>query len=702
MRRLVSAVPGRVWAWFMVGGAIVLGSVLSGAPTPDNPAPVSTTGLSSDWQSTQVEQIAEQLPSSTVQPAIIVVSRRNGAVLTPEDITGLTQRSAELARFAVGGQIPPPRVSADRTVALLTVPVSARDGDAALTDTVGGLRAAVDSWPETLRVAVTGGPAFTADLKAVFEGADITLLIATASVVALLLLITYRSPLLWILPLAVVAAAEQLTLKASAIVVPAAGIHLDDGATTGIASVLVFGAATDYALLLIARYREELRREADRFVAMARALRRTVEPVLASGGTVILAVLTLLLSERESHRALGLACAVGVLFAVAAALLVLPAALVLSGRGVFWPFVPRVGDVGREGRIWGRLGDVVAGRPTAVALGSIVVLAAMASGMLGLRTGLSETEQFRVKPEAVLGAQTLAGAFPAGTTQPATILTSESAAETVAAAAATVRGVDSVVVAERAGGSARLDVVLTHEAGTAESDRTLRDLRAAVARVPDSAPAAAGTRDEPVVPGTAIVGGTVGAALDTKDADGQDRWVILPAILLLVGAVLLLLLRSALAPVLLVGTVIASFFASLGLSWLMFDQVLNFPAMDPDVILLAFVFLVALGVDYNIFLVTRAREDAAISGTRQGMRSALRVTGGVITSAGILLAAVFAVLGVLPLITLTQIGIIVCVGVLLDTLLVRTVLVPALAFRLGDRFWWPSRPAPADSPVSGR
>ncbi|MFI6329609.1 MMPL family transporter [Micromonospora chersina] len=679
---------GRLAAWLTVVAALVVGAVVFGLPRPDNPAPVSATGLSVQWQSTQVERLQDQLPASDVQPAVVVVSRADRAPLAEPDRAALDGVSAALGRLAAGGRVSPAQFSPDGTVALVAVPLSTAGGQEAVVDEVAGLRAALADLPDALTVEVTGAPAFTADLTKVFDGADITLLAVTAAVVALLLLITYRSPFLWIVPLLVVAATEQLTLRAVDTIVPALGIHLQEGQVTGIASVLVFGAATDYALLLIARYREELRREENRFTAMRAALRRTAEPILASGGTVVLGVLTLLLSEQETNRALAVACATGVVLAMASALFVLPAVLVLFGRGLFWPFVPRVGAPAREGRLWGRLGAAVERRPLPVAVLASLLLAALALGGLGIRTGLSETEQFRAKPEAVAGAETLARAFPAGTTQPVAVLTNPGAAPAVLAAAGAVDGVASARPGAAGDRVAQVDVVLAAEPGTAASDRAVEALRDAVAAVPDSAPPAVDGADAPE---GALVGGTVAATYDSDRANTKDLWLILPIILLLVGAVLVLLLRGLLAPVLLVLTVIASFFASLGAAWLLFDRVLDFPALDSGVLLLAFVFLVALGVDYNIFLVTRAREDARRLGTRDGMLSALRVTGGVITSAGVLLAAVFAVLGVLPLITLTQIGIIVCVGVLLDTLLVRTVLVPALAFLLGDRFWWPGR-----------
>ncbi|NYH42282.1 RND superfamily putative drug exporter [Micromonospora jinlongensis] len=690
---------GRLAAWLTVAAAIVVAAAVFGTPQPDNPAPVSSTGLSVQWQSTQVQRLQEQLPSSDVQPAIVVVSRGDRGALSDADRALVDARAGDLRRFAVGGQVSPAQVSPDGTVALIAVPIDTAGGQEAVTETVDQLRTALADLPG-LSAEVTGSPAFTADLSSVFDGADITLLAVTAAVVALLLLITYRSPFLWIVPLAVVAATEQLTLRAVDTIVPAVGINLQQGQVTGIASVLVFGAATDYALLLIARYREELRREEDRFAAMRAALRRTAEPILASGGTVILGVLTLLLSEQETNRALAVACATGVVFAMLSALFVLPAVLVLFGRGLFWPFVPRVGGPVREGRLWGRLGSAVERRPVVVAVLATLLLGGLALGGLGIRTGLSETEQFRAEPEAVTGAQTLARAFPAGSTQPVAVLTTPAAVRAVTDAATGVDGVASARPGDAGDAVAQVDVVLEAEPGTTASDRAIEALREAVAAVPDSAPPAAAGAD---APSGAIVGGSVAATYDSDEANDRDLRLILPIILLLVGAVLVLLLRGLLAPLLLVLTVIASFFASLGAAWLLFDHVLGFPALDSGVLLLAFVFLVALGVDYNIFLVTRAREDARSAGTRDGMLSALRVTGGVITSAGVLLAAVFAVLGVLPLITLTQIGIIVCIGVLLDTLLVRTVLVPALAFMLGERFWWPgriNRDRPEDIPAS--
>ncbi|MEU8316163.1 MMPL family transporter, partial [Micromonospora sp. NPDC049033] len=605
-------VRGRLAAWLTLAVALVVGVVAFGLPKPDNPDPVSGTGLSVEWQSTQVERLQDQLPSKDAQTALVVVSRADQAPLSGTDRSTLDGIAGELNSLAAGGRVSPAQVSPDGTVALVAVPLSTEGGPSAVVDEVEKLREAVGDLPGELNVEVTGGPAFTADLGKVFEGADTTLLLFTAAVVAVLLLITYRSPFLWLVPLLVVGATEQITLRVVESLVPAFGIYLPSGQVTGIASVLVFGAATNYALLLIARYREELRREEDRFAAMRAALRRTAEPILASGSTVVLGVLTLLLSEQETNRALALACATGVILAMLSALFVLPAALLLFGRGLFWPFVPRVGSAAREGRIWGRLGELVVRRPLPVAALAVLLLAGLALGGLGIRTGLSETEQFSEKPEAVAGAETLARAFPAGSTQPVAVITNPQAAPAVLAAASDVDGVASARPGAAGDRVAQIDVVLTAEPGSAASDRAVVALRDAVAAVPDSAPPAVDGAD---APDGALVGGSVAATYDSNEANTKDLQLILPLILLLVGAVLVLLLRGILAPLLLVLTVIGSFFASLGAAWLLFDHVLDFPALDSGVLLLAFVFLVALGVDYNIFLVTRAREDARRSGS---------------------------------------------------------------------------------------
>jgi RND superfamily putative drug exporter len=355
------------------------------------------------------------------------------------------------------------------------------------------------------------------------------------------------------------------------------------------------------------------------------------------------------------------------------ALTVLPAALVVFGRWIFWPLTPKFGGVNKsDSGLWAKLGKGVSRKPVIVAIVGFILLGAMASGASGLKIGLSATDRFLAKPEAVAGQEVLAKAFAAGSSTPTTIIVNNDKVATVVAKAEAVSGVDSVKVGANNDVITKLDVVLTDASGTDGAYATIEALRESVHAV-DGA--------------DAKVGGLDAQGLDVKNAYAADQGLVIPLILALVFIVLVLLLRSFVAPVLLLLTVVASFFASLGAGWLVFVNILGFPALDLSVFLFSFLFLVALGVDYNIFLVTRAKEEAEKLGTRQGMIKALSSTGGVITSAGVLLAAVFAVLGVLPLVALAQIGVIVCIGVLLDTLLVRTVIVPALAFIAGKKFW---------------
>jgi len=659
-------------------------------PAPEPAPPSSRTGLGEQVESVRVERARESFPGAGTQTALVVWEREDGDALTAADLTGIAAASASVADLAAGGQLAPPQPAPDGTVALVPLPLRDRGlagaaaEEAAVADVDALRRQLTSAAPDGLRAQVTGGPAFTADLTRVFDGADTRLLLATAGVVAVLLLVTYRSPVLVLVPLLVVAATEQSALALVDQVLPRVDLPAG-GQVTGIASVLVFGAATDYALLLIARYREQLRRTPDALLAMRTALGRAGEAVLASGGTVLVALAVLLLTGTQTLRAIALACMIGVALAMLASLVVLPAALVLIGRRAFWPFTPLVGAPVTEGRLWGRLGALVAARPARVLLVSTLVLLALGAPVLGLRTGLSQNELFRNPPESVTAAQRLSDALPAGATEPLAVITTPADVPAVvaAAAAATVPGVAGAAPGPVTGTLAQVDVVLRDEPGSAGSRSAVAALRTALDGVGD---------------GQALVGGGAAERVDVRATDASDRALVIPLVLALVGLVLVVLLRSLLAPVLLVATVVLSYVASLGASWLLFDLVLGFPAVDDVVIVLSFLFLVALGVDYNIFLTTRAREEAREHGTRTGMLTALTVTGGVITSAGLLLAAVFAVLGVLPLITLTQLEIIVCIGVLLDTLLVRTVVVPALAFLLGDAFWWPGRPCGSPDP----
>jgi RND superfamily putative drug exporter len=454
--------------------------------------------------------------------------------------------------------------------------------------------------------------------------------------------------------------------------------YTPDASVVGILSVLVFGAGTNYALLLISRYREELLLHEDRRAAMRAAVRGAGPAILASGSTVAVAVGLLMLAELEGRQVLGLVSAVGIVIAMFAGLVILPAALVIFPKQIFWPLVPKFGGANPfEKSIWTKLGKQVSKRPVAVSAVGVILLGALASGGLGIKLGLSATEVFMEKPQAVIGQEVLAESFSAGAANPTQVFVSTSAVDSATAIIEEVQGVD--VVSKVVGNDqyTQLDVVLNAEPESNAAYDIVRDLRLAL--------------DELGPDVTALVGGQDATSLDSSDATARDQALLIPLILLAVFLILILLLRSLLTPLLLLVAVVGSFFAAVGASWLIFQHILGFPALELSVFVIAFLFLVALGVDYSIFLVTRAQEEAAEFGTREGMRRALGATGGVITSAGILLAAVFSVLGVLPLVSLAQIGIIVCVGVLLDTLLVRTVLVPAMAFKLGAKFWWPRK-----------
>ncbi|MEU8516400.1 MMPL family transporter [Kitasatospora sp. NPDC048722] len=680
----------RATAWLVLLLTVIgLGAAFALGPGDATTTKAAGTGLPPSSQSAQVAEILKGFPSGAAAPAIVVYSTTDNSPLTDAQRSVIGQRATLLGALGLVPAAATPRL-VDGKVATVAVMLPTGAGDDLNAAAVDRIRSvAAQDLPAPLRSEVTGGPAFRADIGKVFAGADTNLLIATASVVAVLLLITYRSPILWLVPLFVVGAGDRVSGILVGVLAPHAGVQVDASAA-GILSVLVFGAGTDYALLLVSRYRDELHLTEDPFTAMARAWRGTAPAVLASGTTVVLSLLTLLAAELTGSRGLGFAGAIGILTAMFFGLVVLPAALVLPGRRIFWPLVPTVGGpvtADRRG-LWARIGRSVAERPAQVTVAGTAVLLLLATGALGIGTGLAQADSFRKTPEAVLGQRTLAAVQPAGAADPLTLLSTTTAADQVAAAARQVPGVAAVTPASHTDRWARADVILDAAPGTPASNRTIKQLRRVVAGVTGA---------------DALVGGTTAEAYDTAEANARDTRVVVPLVLAIVLIVLIALLRALVAPLLLVATVIASYFAALGASWTIFRTFYDFPALDSNVPLLSFLFLVALGVDYNIFLIARTREDTlAGHDTRRAVLRALASTGGVITSAGVLLAAVFAVLGVLPLITLTQIGVIVGIGVLLDTLLVRTVLVPALVLLTGRRFWWPGRPESAGPQAGGR
>ncbi|HEX6918271.1 MAG TPA: MMPL family transporter [Phycicoccus sp.] len=662
-------------ALVLLGIAGVLIGVVGQAEKP--PSTLTALPLGSD--SRAAAELRAQLPQEEGSAAIVLYS--SDAPLSQDQLAAVQAQSATLP----GATGMPPQVSQDGTAAVVVVPVDEPDA-VATADAVAELRSAASTdLPAGVTAQVTGPAAVQADLAGVFDGANTRLLLATATVVAILLVITYRSPVLWLVPLTVVGVADQVAAVAATRTLAAFDVAWDES-TVGILSVLVFGAGTDYALLLISRYRDELRVTEDRRAAMAHALRRTTEAVVSSASTVFLGLMTLLLSLFPATRGLGLASAVGILVAAFTVLVVLPAALVVFGRWIFWPKVPRVGQTAlADARSpWRRVGDAVARRPRAVIAVVVVGLAVAAGGISQIQAGLSTSQQFLDTPESIVAADRYAESFPAGSIDPTVVMTTADGQQ-VADLVAGVEGVSTARVGASGNGVTEVDAVLAADPGTDAARATITDIRDAVAGVPDT-----------------HVGGTEAEAVDTAAASARDRAVIIPLVLALVVLALGGLLRSVVAPVVLVATVVATYLASLGISWVLFTQVLGFERLDEGVPLLAFVFLVALGVDYNIFLVTRAAEEAREHGTREGMLRALSATGGVITSAGILLAAVFAVLGVLPLVVLAQLGVVICVGVLLDTLVVRTLLVPAIAIVLGDRFWWPRRLQDSRPQAEGR
>ncbi|PJE24103.1 MAG: hypothetical protein CK431_07915, partial [Mycobacterium sp.] len=616
-------------------------------------APVS---VPTDSDSAKVQQLSNQFPGGDRVPLIVVV---NGA-----GAPGALKQACEGARdrmqttIHAGNPPAPVLVSADGKAAIGVVPISAELSGLPLNDAVAALRSAANQGlPAGMTAHVTGGPAFGADIANAFSNANITLLAVTASVVALLLVATYRSPVLWLVPLVVIGFADRLASAVGVAVASLTGLNFD-GSTSGITSVLVFGAGTNYALLLISRYRQELRRHRDHRDALRRAVRMAGPAIVASNATVVLALLTLIFASTPSTRSLGALAACGLLVAAVSVLVLLPPLLAVCGRRLFWPFIPQPGDTTHDATdtgIWHRVAESVSRRPVLVASVTIVLLGVLATGLLSTRIGLSQTEQFRVKADSVTGFDIVAQHFPAGLANPTEVIAPTDKAAQVQQA---ITGTAGVISANPSGTSAngltKWSVVTDAAPSSPQAFTTIAALRHSTKAV---------TSD-------ALVGGPDAQALDVRDAAVHDRILLIPAILLVILVVLYALLRSALAPPTLLAATILGALAALGLGGWASMHVFGFPALDNIAPLYAFLFLAALGVDYTIFLVTRAREEAAEHGARDGMVRAVSATGGVITSAGIVLAAVFCVLGVLPLIVMTQLGIIVGLGILLDTFVV--------------------------------
>jgi putative drug exporter of the RND superfamily len=639
-------------------------------------------------ESTQVLDIQSSFTSPNTIPAIVVYQRSSGLTAADQDKIGRDVRAfGELD--AIDGEIRGPIPTADGQVAQVVVPLNlGPQGWSKAADLVDSLRATATGGAQGLAVHVTGPAGAAADSSEAFKGIDSTLLFATIAVVVVILLFTYRSPSLWLLP--VISAGVALTVAQAVIYLLAkhAGLVVN-AQSAGILTVLVFGAGTDYALLLVARYREELRRHADRHEAMAVALHRAGPAIIASGATVIIGMLCLLFARTNSTKGLGPVAAVGIAVGLAVMLTLLPALLVTVGRWIFWPVRPRHGSPEPTATgLWARVGARIANRPRTTWAVTALVLAALAVGIVQLNaSGLSNKDSFRGHPDSVVGEEVLTSHGAGGAGSPVVVVSRPGPVQAVRAAFAGAQGIDGQTVSQPVvkGDYAYLTGNLTTAPDSKAAFDTVDRVRGAVHAVPGA---------------QAKVGGDSAVNLDVQRAARYDRNLIIPVVLLVVLLILGLLLRAVLTPLLLVATVVLSFGAALGASALVFRHVFGYSGADTALPLFVFVFLVALGIDYNIFLMTRVREEAIRYGTRRAALIGLSATGGVITSAGLVLAGTFAVLATLPLTAFAEIGFAVAFGVLLDTIVVRSVLVTALNLDIGGRIWWPSRlAAKADEPA---
>lgn len=653
-------------------------------------------------ESADSTKVNEALPTYRDQQTIpvIAVFETDSGQLTPAQVSSLQDSAAQLQTVdGVQAGVSPAIVSDDKQAALITIPVST-DGD--FQEVLPLIRTTLDS-AEVPSYKLTGPAAFTGDLQAAFEGIDSTLLLVALSVVFVILLIVYRSPFLPFIVLFTAVAA----LSAAILIVyylAKADVIVLNGQVQGILFILVIGAATDYSLLYIARYREELANYKHSFTAALRALRVSLEPVLAAGGTVIIGLLCLLLSDLGSTKALGPVGAIAISLAMLAALTLLPAVLGLVGRRVFWPRIPRYGATKGshtyevQHPVWNKIGSFVSKRPRPIWIVTTAVLLVACVGVFQLKAdGISQSDLIVGASEARDGQAVLDKHFPSGLGAPAYVLAPAKQQQLVGEQLVSDAGVDSVAITARnsPSGVKPLGPAGQAPAFQAATPKVIDDkvlLQVTLTDAPDS-DAATDTivRLRSNVESSALIGGATAAQYDTNQSALRDQRVLIPVILVAITVVLMVLLRAVIAPIILLATTLVSFGATLGIAAILFNTVWNFPGSDPGVVIFGFVFLVALGIDYNIFLMTRVREETLRLGLQKGTIKALVVTGGVITSAGIVLAATFAALAVIPILFLLQLAFIVAFGVLLDTIIVRSLLVPALTLEIGPKMWWPTK-----------
>ncbi|WP_344444511.1 MMPL family transporter [Kitasatospora nipponensis] len=618
--------------------------------------------------------------------AVVVYERSSG--ITAEDTSAVKSDAAEAAKLPqLRGSVGEVTPSQDGKALQFTVPIVNKS--AALHDAVTALRKTAASHPG-LNGHVTGLGGLYDDLSQSFSAIDGQLLLVAVGLVILVLVLVYRSPSLPLLVLLGVAFASGVAAAAVYALTKSGAISLT-GQSQGVLSVLVVGATTDYSLLLISRFQEELRLTESKYDALNKAWRAVLWPVLASGGTVILGTLCLLLSDLNSNRSMGPVAALGIAASLLTGLTFMPAVLALCGRGAYWPVKPKFGSAAQAAShgAWGRIAALVGRRQRAVwAAVAVVLLVAAGFSTQFKADGVGLADGFSTKTDGVAGQDILGAHFPGGEGTPVTVIAQQGSLDQVLAAARGVNGLGSVAALtdDPTGGSNGATKVVN---GQVEVDGVL-------ATTPDSPAAVSAVRQlrtavHGIAGAQAKVGGYTAVTIDTRDASDRDLRTVIPLVLLVILVVLALLLRSIVAPVLLIVTVMLSYAATMGVSALFFNHVFKFAGSDPSIPLLGFVFLVAFGVDYNIFLMHRVREESLKQGTRTGTLTALRLTGGVITSAGVVLAATFAALAVVPLVSMAEQAFIVAFGVLLDTMLVRSLLVPALTLELDRKVWWPSR-----------
>ncbi|MGW2048025.1 MMPL family transporter [Streptomyces sp. NPDC001858] len=684
-------VCGRRAKWVVLGLWVVLlfltapfASKLTDAQDND-----AASWLPGSAESTQVLEISEDFRPEQI-PAVVVYAREAG--LTAQDRARIRQDVVELKQLTDHGirgaetRGPVYDRPVDPRAAQVHVPITMDEkGWERIAPAVDSIRGIVGGGGAGMAVHITGPGGTSADFSEAFEGIDSTLLLSAMAVVIIMLLITYRSPTLLLVPLLAVVAALFTAQAVIYFLAEHAGLTVN-GQSAGILTVLVFGAGTDYALLLVARYREELRRHEDRHEAMALALHRAGPAVLASGATVVLSMLVLLAAEMNSTSGLGPVAAIGVAVALLAMMTLFPALLVIFGRWIFWPVIPHFGAADpTEHGVWARTGRGMARRPRMIWAVTALVLALCSLGLIQLRAeGISNADAFTGTPDSVTGQEVSEKYFPAGSGDPLVIVSNQAQARQVGQAVADTEGVVPTSLGLPPGtkpvhdGQVLFEATMSDPADSEAAKRTVERVRDAVHAVPDA---------------DAQVGGGTAALLDMDEATTRDNLVIIPLVLVVVLLILCGLLRALIAPLLLVGTVILSFAAALGISALAFRHVFDYAGESTDFPLFVFVFLVALGIDYNIFLTTRIREEAARQGTRRGVVTGLAATGAVITSAGLVLAGTFAALGTLPMVAFAEIGFAVALGVLLDTFVVRSVLVTSLFLDIGPKVWWPNRRA---------